>query len=139
MTVTLRRFTDWPGRLSAFLAEKEREAFAWGRNDCCLFTADAVAALTGVDPAADWRGAYDNEDAAQVLLDAAGGLARLVTAALGSDTRQLVGFARRGDLVLAAGAVGVVDDTGARVALYARDRGLVRAPLRLATVAWRVG
>jgi hypothetical protein len=32
--------------------------FVWGETDCCLFVADWVREVTGIDPAAEWRGCY---------------------------------------------------------------------------------
>lgn len=39
-----------------FINERRRAPFEWGRNDCCLFVADAVLTLTGRDYAAELRG-----------------------------------------------------------------------------------
>lgn len=54
------RLYDWETRMTAYLARVAREGFAWGRHDCALFAAGAVEALTGIDPAAEWRGRYDS-------------------------------------------------------------------------------
>lgn len=55
---TLRpvRQPGWQIALSQYLAEAGRQQFQWGTHDCALFAAGAVAAMTGVDPAARWRG-----------------------------------------------------------------------------------
>jgi hypothetical protein len=50
------RFTDWKSRLVGYLAVAARTPFAEGRHDCALFLAGGVEAMTGVDPAAAWRG-----------------------------------------------------------------------------------
>lgn len=71
--------------------------FEWGRNDCCLFAADAVLAMTGEDPAASLRG-YSSALAAQRLIDEAGGLQALASQALGEPVSQLM--AGVGDVVL---------------------------------------
>ena len=52
------RHPDWQARLVAYLHAARLRPFAYGRHDCCLFAADAVAAMTGVDIAAPWRGRY---------------------------------------------------------------------------------
>ena len=68
------RFPDWPERLAAFIESRRATPFAWGGHDCCLFAADAVLALTGVDRAATWRGRYATEAGAMALLSRPGGL-----------------------------------------------------------------
>ncbi len=55
------RKLDWEMRLHEFIESRKGSAFAWGSNDCCLFAADAVEAMTGVDLAANFRGKYDSE------------------------------------------------------------------------------
>jgi len=46
---------DWPERLLAALAAARDRPFRWGEHDCCLFAADLIEAVTGVDPAAAFR------------------------------------------------------------------------------------
>lgn len=52
------RRADWPARLAAYLAVEAGTPFVPGTSDCALFAAGAVAAMTGSDPAARWRGRY---------------------------------------------------------------------------------
>jgi hypothetical protein len=52
------RLPDWKQRLIAYLEDCVRRPFQFGRHDCALFAAGAVQAMTGTDPAADWRGRY---------------------------------------------------------------------------------
>lgn len=54
----LRRLPDWRPRLTAYLRAAAGRSFEPGRHDCALFAAGAVQAMTGVDPAAAWRGRY---------------------------------------------------------------------------------
>lgn len=42
------------------IAEAQGRPITWGRDDCCLWVAGIVRDLTGADPAAAWRGAYDS-------------------------------------------------------------------------------
>lgn len=49
---------DWRVALENYLLSVWREPFQWGRHDCALFAAGAVEAMTGDDPAADYRGRY---------------------------------------------------------------------------------
>jgi hypothetical protein len=65
----MTRFDDWPERLEKFLAQsKDKASLEWGSFDCCLFSCDAVLAITGVDLAADFRGEYSSEMGAAKLL-----------------------------------------------------------------------
>lgn len=52
--------------------------WAWGRDDCTLWLAPYVAAVSGRDVAAPYLGAYDDEAGAQRILAAAGGLTGLL-------------------------------------------------------------
>lgn len=134
----LVRHRQWQSRLDALVSTHLQTPFAWGRHDCCLWGADVVAAVAGVDPAASLRGTYASEANARALLAERGGLAALVTAELGQPVAPAL--ARPGDL-------GLVDADGAQtlaVCLGARwaAPGLVGlAMLRAAHVsqAWRVG
>jgi hypothetical protein len=126
------RLSDWEARLNDYISSKRGEAFAWGENDCCTFSAGAVEALTGVDPMTEYRGKYDT----------ALGSAR----ALGGKTLEEVldekfpeapiGFAQRGDLVLMDDCVGVV---AGDYAWFVSDVGLERVKRGLWDKAWKVG
>lgn len=52
------RLPDWRPRLAAYVSGVARQKFKPGAQDCALFVAGAVLAMTGHDPAADWRGRY---------------------------------------------------------------------------------
>lgn len=75
------RLYEWEARLSAYVVRVAREGFAPGRHDCALFAAGAVEALTGVDPAAEWRGRYDSVPAGLQLIRAAGHADHIAAAA----------------------------------------------------------
>lgn len=134
----MTRFPDWRPRLRAYVSSVSRETFAFGRHDCALFAAGAVAAMTGVDPAAAWRGRYRT---------AADGLNWLRVAGY-ADPFALAGalfeevpaaFAQIGDLAEVPGedgpALGVVQ--GAAIYVIRRE-GLATVPLTTASRAWRV-
>jgi hypothetical protein len=91
---------DWPARLDAFLADRSRQPFEWGVNDCALFAADAVLAMTGVDFAVSFRG-YRSGRGAGKLLRECRHLSGIASALLGEPMEP--GFAQRGDVVLVAG------------------------------------
>lgn len=52
------RVPDWRDRLVAYLHSARQRPFEFGQHDCSLFAADCVAAMTGQDMAAKWRGRY---------------------------------------------------------------------------------
>jgi len=56
----LHRLPDWRPRLVSFVNSVRARPFAYGTHDCALFAAGAVEAMTGVDLAKDWRGAYSS-------------------------------------------------------------------------------
>ena len=82
--------------LEAFLLERRDMPFEWGKNDCCLFVADAVKAMYGYDYAANLRGYRTRYGAARRLYKA-GGLSTLIDSILSPTSPHL---ARRGDVVM---------------------------------------
>jgi hypothetical protein len=143
----LTRTPDWEIRFATFLRERASVPFAWGTNDCCTFSADAVLAMTGTDIADDFRGKYTDEKSAFLLI-------RSLTS--GSTTADAVIYAaaqhglvehtyplmaKRGDLV-------VIDNAGTLIAgvvhLNGRDvvsvsaSGAVRLPITSITRSWSV-
>lgn len=136
----LIRLPDWEARLNALIADRIRRPFEWGGHDCALWGADAVAAITGEDFGAAFRGSYDDASGAARALrnHGAGTLVRTFDRHL---PRMHRAFARRGDLVKAkatdrGGAIGVVIGGDA---LFVDDLGLIRIPRAGWTLAWRVG
>lgn len=129
------RCRDWPEQLAAFIEARRTLPFAWGSNDCALFAADAINALTGVDHAATLRG-YKTERGAASRIKKAGGM-RAFAAAL---TEKHPGLAQRGDVVLVINegreTFGVVCDGGNWCAPGVS--GLVFRPVSEAVAAFEV-
>lgn len=103
--IRLQRITGWEQSLFAFTKDRLRTPYAWGENDCILFAADAVEAMTGEDLAADHRGTYNGPESA----------ARIIGRAGASDLASFVGLylpeipvalAGRGDIGIAEGPHG---------------------------------
>jgi hypothetical protein len=134
----MRRLVDWRSRLTAFVADAARRPFAPGHHDCALFAAGAVAAMTGFDAAADWRGRYTTLRGGLRVLRREGYADHLalVTAHLPPVHPA---FARAGDLAAVPGpegmALGVVQ--GERIYVL-HPGGLATVDLLAATHAWRV-
>lgn len=99
-TSELVRAPDWEERLAVLLDRKSEEPFRWGSNDCALFAADAIRAMTGGDPGEAFRGQYDSRagSAAALREHGEGTLLKTVTAWLGQAKHPV--FAQRGDIVM---------------------------------------
>ena len=54
----MQRYPDWQIRLRSYLQAVTRTPFEPGSNDCALFLAGGVEAMTGVDYAMPYRGRY---------------------------------------------------------------------------------
>ncbi len=136
MVMIRRRRTDWQLRLAAFGLERERMPFEWGRNDCCLFSADAVLAMTDSDAAHAYRG-YRTALEAQRLLDLHGGARGLATRAWGPSVAPA--FAAVGDVVLLMNegreVLGICNGTNA---MSAGAEGTEFIGMEAAVAAWKI-
>ena len=118
------RLADWEARLSDYLTDMAGKVYSYGEHDCALFAAGAVLAMTGNDPAGEFRGRYSTAGGSVKALkkDGAGDLEATIAAKF---EVKPIGFAQRGDLVTYAGAVGVCIGADA---LLVTDGGLTRVP-----------
>jgi hypothetical protein len=127
------RHEDWEKRLNEFLDTVG--PFEWGTNDCCLFAANAVLAMTGEDYAKPYRGYKTAKGALSRLKDI--GVAGVATNALGAPKAPL--FAQRGDVVSFDAGDGIALGVciGAKIAAVGQD-GLLMLPMNEAIQAWSV-
>jgi hypothetical protein len=134
----MRRVEGWRGRLTAYLAASAGWPFEWGRHDCALFAADCIQAMTGDDPAADFRGRYRSFKGGLKVLRKAGHADHVALATALLD-EVAPAFAQAGDLAMIAtpdgAAMGIVQ--GHRVYVL-RPEGLATVDLLQAARAWRV-
>lgn len=79
------RFHDWQSKLAEVIESRHKTPFSWGQQDCCMFAADCVWAMTGSDPAFDVRGQYSDADGAARLLAKFGGVVALAEDRLGAE------------------------------------------------------
>ncbi len=141
------RAHDWPTRLLNQVEQARRTPFAWGVADCCLFACDCVQAMTGVDPAAWFRGRYRTRGGAMRALRAyAGGGLEATAQSIATDLGMPElppALAQRGDVVL----LSVPDCQPENLALgiclgghHAAQgpQGVSAIPLAQAVRAWRV-
>ena len=99
------RHPDWKVQLAQYLGDVARAPFEPGVNDCALFAAGAVAAITGLDLAAEWRGKYRSLEEGLALLAAAGHANHTALAALHFAEIDPV-FAAPGDIAVVEGPHG---------------------------------
>lgn len=139
----MKRVANWISLLPAHTGHSRKRGFAWGTRDCALAACDAIKALTGIDPAENFRGKYSTpEEAAQLIGSDLGAFAARIAAQYGMQEVPPQ-FARRGDVVFVdngrpEGGLGIVDLTGARAAC-ASQNGSLLVPMRRWKRAWRVG
>lgn len=142
----LRRFEDWPSRLSSYLEERRYAEFGYGTHDCCTFVGDAILAMTGTDIAADFRQSYHSSLGALRRICAYTGrmtvesVAEAVMRAHGLPEIP-PGHAMRGDAVLVKqpesdDVLGLISLGGTIFA--AAERGWHTFPVSCARRAWRV-
>jgi hypothetical protein len=136
--VEMTRLPDWRSRLRAYVEQKARQNFRPGTHDCAMFVAGGVEAMTGTDPAAEWRGTYRSLKKARARLDEAGTDMASIAAAQLPEVEPI--FAQEGDVAVLDGAdghpaFGLVQ--GAFVYVLTPD-GLGLVPLTDARRAFRV-
>lgn len=134
----------WEAALADTLEAAKRKAFVWGEHDCCLFAADAVVAMSGWDPAEEFRGRYTSKvGAARVMKRAgAGGVEGIIERGARQRGRPEVSaeYTQRGDIVIVdtedGPAAGVC--AGALTAIVRDGVGLEWVPTLRARRAWRL-
>lgn len=135
----LKRVSDWYSRLFELIIEKENEPFKFGKNDCTLFGADVVLALTGVDLAASYRGKYRSLRGGMKLLKSDGYTSNVDYIEKNFPEISLA-FANAGDLCLInteeGEAIAVLIGT---VAAGIGPNGLIRFPLDQISKTFKVG
>lgn len=135
----MQRRDDWASRLIAVIDAADNKPFAWGTQDCALFAADCVQAMTGEDFAAPFRGRYDTALGSVRALKMLGmaSLEAYVISVLGEPISATM--AMRGDVVMVdtpeGQALGVVAGIEAAVAGV---NGLVMMPRSAWLIAWRI-
>ena len=130
--------SGWEARLTDYLAGIARRPFAEGVHDCALFAAGAVAAMTGTDLAAEWRGRYPGTKAGLRALRRKGFADHVALVAAQFDEVP-VAMAQPGDIAVVVEndgpALGIVQ--GAAIYLLA-PQGLGHCNLMRASRAFRV-
>lgn len=95
------RLQNWQIHFEKFIADNRKAPFVWGKHDCCLFAANSVLAITGIDYAKDFRNSYDSAISAAKLIAEFGGLDGVASKLLNAQPVP-VGYADVGDVLLAS-------------------------------------
>lgn len=131
------RCKGWELVLIRFVESRHNTPFVWGQHDCCLFAADAVQAITGIDHAEPFRGKYSTAAGAARMLAQYHGIIGYCNSVLGSCLP--VTMARRGDAV----AIETQSGTALGICLgvhsvFAAPDGLSYHPTLNCCAAWRI-
>lgn len=144
------RLDHWEISLDKLIAERLDAPFEYGAHDCCLFAADAVLAITGIDIASpDYRGKYNDAASAFALIETITGGTTVEDAmdhAMQSHefvtALPSVLYAQRGDIVSCVRGegimLGVVGLSGTSAWLTDVD-GLKKIPVQQCKRAWHIG
>lgn len=119
------RLPNWDTRFSEYLAAARADVRAGKRNLCGLFAAGSVEAITGENPATQFRGHYR---------EVADNLEAVVS---GLFAEIALGVAGRGDLAWYDNSVGVI--IGGEALFIGHDRDFIRVPRVGWLRAWSVG
>lgn len=134
------RVSNWPGALHAYVEANKLRPFAWGEHDCILFACAGIAAITGHDPAAVWRGSYSTALGAARVFKLYGGFERMIetVAAANHYTEIAVTKAQRGDLVLHDGKWPTAGLCCGRLTAFAGPNHLIFTLTAECRRAWRI-
>lgn len=130
------RVDDWPSRFFEIIEARQKMPFEWGKNDCVMFAAACIAAMTGDNPIEDLK-PWKSQKTAMKRIEEVGGF----EAWLDSRYERVEWYdAQRGD-------VGLLEQTDGPIVVMnvggywagPSDEGLTRSPQGAVYRAWRVG
>jgi hypothetical protein len=146
--IPLKRKEHWDSiAFHEFLLSRAHEEFAWGKNDCALFAADGIEAITGVDVARDFRGYNDEPSAWASIKSVCNGSTvddAIVFIATKFDLCELEHplMAQRGDLVVIeqeSRRIAALVHLNGRHVVAVGEGGLRRYPITEVKRAWHYG
>lgn len=133
------RYRDWADRLNQHIKQHLNTPFKWGEFDCCLFPANAIQTMTGIDFAEEFRGHYSTAIGAKRALVkyGQGNIKLTIEAKFGPALHRLM--AGRGDLVLIDTPLGEALGMVWSGKIWATgEHGLITLPMRNALCCWEV-
>ena len=121
------RKPDWENELNKYLNTLNKKVFQFGKYDCCIFVADAMLAITGIDHMAEYRNKYTTLDEGNSLLQTVGkrSLYRTLTAKFGKAQKGVYG--KKGDVAYHEDCCGLVIG---RYAMFIGEKGQVIIPIK---------
>ena len=134
----LPRLGDWPQRLSAHCQLWNNTPHDWNGADCVTFAADAVLAISGVDPIEDLRGRWTTRSGALRVIKNEGfsSLSEIVASRFEECRIDEVG---RGDIVMCPGEAGeFVAVVMGHYAVAPGEHGLMQVSLQFAERGFKV-
>jgi len=135
----LTRVEDWTARLYDTIEAHRDTPFQWGVFDCCQFAAECVKNQTGADVMPDVQ--YSNYEEAVAVIQAHGGLSKMVNDVLGGALLPLM--ASRGDVVMrhdeATDMMSLGICVGATAVFPGERRGVAYVPMTECICCWKVG
>jgi len=132
----LSRRNDWAAQMWAQVEDHSDAPFAWGINDCCLFVARVIDAMTETSHELELASQYTDEETALAYIASYGSLEAAVSSHLGQPEP---GRPLRGDAVICTNngnpCVGIC--VGSNVACMGQN-GLVFLPRKDITTRWEI-
>jgi hypothetical protein len=131
------KLQDWQVRFEQFIADRAAAPFTWGTNDCAIFAADCVLAITGHDVALPALRRHKTELQAARVLKRHGGVVGIATAAMGQPVPA--SGAGVGDVVLAkSGRRDMLAICNGATCIAPGVAGLAFLPMPTDSVCWRI-
>lgn len=125
----MTQFTE----LTHFICENVNRPFQWGKFDCCMFAADAIKIMSGVDPATEFRGRYRSASGAYKQLKKHGynNVDEVLRAKLGKPIPRLQ--CNQGDIASISTPEGIAAGVIFGASIYAPGpEGMTATPLKKA-------
>lgn len=136
------RQDNWEKAFNHMFEVKKDEPFAWGSNDCCIFVADFIAAIAGIDLARGFRYSYHDFRGAARLIRSFGGMLGLAVEFLNKNgfKPNKPQFSQRGDVVLinlkdGKRAFGI---NAGKYAVFPGKTGIEQIPIQNIYMTWRI-
>ena len=130
------RIEGWETLLHQHIEEARHSVFAWGENDCALWCAKWIAAITSVDLTGEWKGLYSTEEGLRDLMQSRG--YRSVEEIADHTAFPIMdrAFAQRGDIVLHPhGCLGICNGL---VSYFLTEQGFTKLRTMQCIKAWKI-
>lgn len=128
------RLEGWETLLNEQIEKARHTPFKWGEHDCLTWACNCLLAITGVDYLADIRGRYKTKAGAYKLIKKQGDS---LTDCIDQHVQRVsVKMAKRGDVVMYEGAVGIC--FGVQSFFITENQGLAGVPTLKCEMAWAV-